>query len=377
MLYVLLFASAVVPALLLVWFFHARDTFPEPPRVLWTTFGLGCLSVVPAVALGMTIEPVLQTRDALSVAAFQAFVIAALCEEGAKLSVLLGYSFRRSEFDEPMDGIVYGAAASLGFAGLENILYVLDGGFAIAVVRGLLSVPGHATYGAVMGYYVGRARFDRENRWRLVALGLLSAVLLHGFYDFPLMLLDTGESAETTATPSSQTGQVSGEMVGGLLVLGMAAVIVGWTWSLRLVKRVRRQQAGRLAALPREPVSVAEAGQAADATSAAAEPASPTLAPPVLPPVPVHDPSVNRVAAWVAVASGGLIGAAGALIVAVAIAAILFGEVQQSDLLYFVVGIALLGGVPAIVGTVLLVLGVRVLNRARPALPRIPPPPAR
>ena len=251
MLYVLLFAAAVLPALLLVWFFHARDTFPEPPRVLWATFGLGCLSVIPAVALGMTIEPVLQTRDALSVAAFQAFVIAALCEEASKLSVLVGYSFRRSEFDEPMDGIVYGAAASLGFAGLENVLYVLDGGFGIAILRGLLSVPGHATYGAVMGYYVGRARFDREKRWRLVGLGLLSAVLLHGFYDFPLMLLDKGQPEDTAASAGAQSGAVSGEMVGGLLLMGLGAVIVGWTWSLRLVRRVRREQHAHAAAVAR------------------------------------------------------------------------------------------------------------------------------
>ena len=261
MLYVLLFAAAVLPALLLVWFFHARDTFPEPPRVLWTTFGLGCLSVVPAVALGMTIEPVLQTRDALSVAAFQAFVIAALCEEAAKLSVLLGYSFRRSEFDEAMDGIVYGAAASLGFAALENTLYVLDGGFAIAIMRGVLSVPGHATYGAVMGYYVGRARFDRGNRWRLVGLGLLSAVLLHGFYDLPLMLLDKGEAANRRrgcGVAGGRAGQRGDD--GGTAAAGAG----GRRGGLDLVVQARAAGAGasstcRLAATPVEmPVPMAD-----------------------------------------------------------------------------------------------------------------------
>jgi hypothetical protein len=344
LLYVLLVAAAVLPALLLVWFFHARDTFPEPPRVLWTTFGLGCLSVVPAVALGLTVEPFLQTRDALSVAAFQAFVIAALCEEASKLSVLLGYSFRRSEFDEAMDGIVYGAAASLGFATLENMLYVLDGGFAIAIMRGVLSVPGHATYGAVMGYYVGRARFDAGNRWRLVGLGLLAAVLLHGFYDLPLMLLDKGEvAAEGAGAASPEAGQVSEEMVGGLLVLGLAAVVVGWTWSLKLVQRVRREQHVRLAATPQPPRGV---------------------------------PPANLLAAWVAVISGGLVATAGGLIVAVAVAVTLAGQVEQRDLFYFTVGISLLGLAPALAGAAVFVFGVRVLNRARPDSP-IPPPPAR
>ena len=80
-----------------------------------------------------------------------------------------------------------------------------------------------------------------------------------------------------------------------------------------------------------------------------------------------HGATVNWVAAWVAVIAGGAMGAAGALIVAVGIGVALLGQVQSDELLYFAVGIALLGGVPAVVGTVLFVLGIRVLNRARPA----------
>ena len=374
MLYVLLVAAAVLPALLLVWFFHARDTFPEPPRVLWTTFGLGCLSVVPAVALGLTIEPVLQTRDALSVAAFQAFVIAALCEEAAKLSVLLGYSFRRSEFDEAMDGVVYGAAASLGFATLENTLYVLDGGFAIAIMRGVLSVPGHATYGAVMGYYVGRARFDAGNRWRLVGLGLLAAVLLHGFYDLPLMLMDKGEAAtEGAGAAPPETGQVSEEMVGGLLVLGIAAVVVGWTWSLKLVQRVRREQRVRLAAPPvAVPVLMADGtpGLAAATWSPTGAVAGNPAPSPFAPRSPRGVPPANLLAAWVAVISGGLVATAGGLLVAIAVAVALAGQVEQGDLFYFAVGISVAGVAPALAGAAVFAFGVRVLNRAGPAAAR-------
>lgn len=123
MTYLLLTVAAVLPAVLLVWYFQARDMFPEPPGVLWLTFAYGCLSVIPAVILGVTLEQTFQATHALSAAAFEAFVIAALCEEACKLAVLLGYSFRHSAFDEPMDGIVYGATASLGFAVLHNIDY--------------------------------------------------------------------------------------------------------------------------------------------------------------------------------------------------------------------------------------------------------------
>jgi hypothetical protein len=361
----------VLPAVLLVWFFHARDTFPEPARVLWTTFGLGCASVVPAVLLGVTVEPVLRTTDALSVAAFEAFVIAAMCEETAKLAVLLGYSFRHSAFDESMDGIVYGATASLGFAALENLLYVLDGGFGLAILRGLLSVPGHATYGAVMGYYVGRARFDPENRWRLVGLGLLAAVLLHGLYDFPLMLI--GDDAVAGSPPAQaaipDAGQVSSDALLLLLVVWVGTVVLGWTWSLRLVRRVHREQGAAAAALclpstplvglDPDPLTELLAGaRSLDALAAATTSGALAAAAPRT--------SVDwwqRTAAWVAVVGGGGVASAGVLFTALAVIFSAAGEVPREDVFYLMVGVLILGVLPALVGVVFFVLGVHRLNR--------------
>ena len=351
MLYPLLLLAAVLPSLLLVWYFHARDTFPEPARVLWATFGLGCLSVVPAVVLGATMEPAWRMRDALSVAAFQAFVVAAFCEEASKLTVLLGYSFRHAAFDEPMDGIVYGAAASLGFATLENTLYVLDGGFLLAFMRGLLSVPGHATYGAVMGYYVGRARFSRDQRVRLVLKGLSAAVLLHGCYDLPLMLLNRPEVGTPTAS-GAQAGAASLDWVGWVLFLSLGAVVGGWTWALALVRRVRNEQRARV--LP--PPAVAATGGPWPAAGPEVE--SDTQPSSV-------GPASGRGAlvAWVAVIGGGLAATAGGLLIAVAIGLALAGQVEAGDWAPLAVGITILGGLPAALGTAAFVMGVRVLNR--------------
>lgn len=353
MLYPPLILAAVLPSLLLVWYFHARDTFPEPATVLWATFGLGCLSVVPAVLLGATVEPVLQSRHPLSTAAFQAFVIAALCEEVAKLSVLLGYSFRHSEFDEPMDGIVYGAAASLGFATLENTLYVIDGGFMLALMRGLLSVPGHATYGAVMGYYVGRARFDRANRVPLVLKGLSAAVLLHGCYDLPLMLLNGPEDAPAIAT-GAQSGVAAADPLGWLLMLSLGTVVGGWTWALTLVRRVRREQDAH------RPVSAATAPAAGPWT-----PELPLAAPDAVPAAAVPAQSGHQfVGAWVAVIGGGIAASLGGLLIAVAIGLALTGQVEPGDGLYFAVGITIVGGLPAVLGAVVFALGIKALNRS-------------
>lgn len=356
MTYLLLFVAAVLPAVLLVWFFHARDTFPEPPRVLWTTFALGCASIVPAVLAGVIVEPALQSAGAVTVAAGQAFIIAALCEESSKLAVLLGYSFRRSEFDEPMDGIVYGATVSLGFAALENVLYVLDGGFALAVLRGVLSVPGHATYGAVMGYYVGRARFDRENRARLIGLGLLAAVMLHGFYNFPLMLLGDGPAAGEAPTPAllpGQAGEVGADLLGVFFLLGVAAVVIGWSWSLALVRRVRREQALAGPVVPEEALS--SPGLANGPITA---PGHHPQAPP--------DASSRRwrlAAGWMAVVGGGAVASAGGLLTAAAILFSVTGEVPPEDHLSLAVGISIIAVVPAVIGVAVFVLGVRALNR--------------
>jgi len=352
MTYLLLTVAAILPALLLVWFFHARDTFPEPPRVLWTTFALGCLSVIPAVLLGVSLEPLLVSRHALTVAAFEAFVIAALCEEACKLAVLLGYSFRQTAFDEEMDGIVYGATAALGFAALENIMYVLDGGFGLALLRGALSVPGHATYGAVMGYYVGCARVDRERRWSLVARGLVAAIALHGLYDFPLMLV----GAEAVAGQPGPPPEAVDPAVEGLLALvWLVTVVGGWAWTLRIVKRVRSRQ-----------VTMARASAEAVATPEPVE-LRPTFAgspaPAPAAPAPVPPGGWRLFAAWCAVIGGGTVATLAFLFSALAAVSAASGDVPRENVLYLAVGVAIIAVVPGLAGVGVFAVGMMHLNR--------------
>ena len=192
MLFALTAVSAVVPSLLLIWFFHARDVFREPPRVLWTTFGLGVLTI-PGVLL--TVWPLMaltgldELREPYVGGLLDAFTSAAIPEELFKFAVLYLYCLRHREFDEPMDGIVYGATASLGFATLENVLYVSEGGLGVALLRAFTAVPMHAFTGAIMGYFVGQAKFRPQQRSKLICASLGFPILLHGLYDFPLMTL--------------------------------------------------------------------------------------------------------------------------------------------------------------------------------------------
>ena len=147
----LLAVSAVVPSALLVWYFHARDAYPEPPRVLWTTFGLGVLTVFPILLIGYPLQhAVALVPNPIASSLLGALFVAAIPEELVKLLVLLGYNMRHRAFDEPMDGIVYGVVASLGFATLENILFVFGGGISVAVSRAFTAVPLHAFVGAII-----------------------------------------------------------------------------------------------------------------------------------------------------------------------------------------------------------------------------------
>lgn len=173
-------ALALAPSLLLLWWAYRRDSIKkESIRLLLLTFSLGLLAVVPALVLGILVDPFRDFFRGYARIVFQAFVVAALVEEGVKFVLLDGLIRRQPEFDEVTDGIVYGMAVSLGFAFLENVLYV-SGPSSVLLLRGITAVPLHAGCGAIVGYYVGRAHFDPRRR---AGVGLLVAVLVHGVYD--------------------------------------------------------------------------------------------------------------------------------------------------------------------------------------------------
>ena len=118
---------------------------------------------------------------------FDAFILSGFVEELAKWVVLVAAIYHWEEFDEPLDGVVYGVAVALGFATLENVLFVARLGLGVAWMRALFAVPAHALFGATMGYYAGRCKFDRGGKlWRDRALCLFMPIVFHGCYDYAL-----------------------------------------------------------------------------------------------------------------------------------------------------------------------------------------------
>lgn len=186
-----LLALALAPGFAISLFIYLKDRYNrEPWRALLFSFLLGMISIVPAIALEMTSGITVEGFVGQSVqrVALEAFGVVALSEEGCKLAMVLLYAFRSRHFDDPFDGIVYAVMVSMGFATLENIGYVMNGGYATAILRMFLSVPAHACFGVLMGYYLGLAKFDAGRRPLHLLRSLAWPVLFHGAFDFFLFL---------------------------------------------------------------------------------------------------------------------------------------------------------------------------------------------
>ncbi len=182
-------ALAVVPALIIVIYFYRKDRAkPEPKRIIIRIFLLGLLSTVPAIFIELGLDELrglLNPCYRLLYPVFKAFIVAGLVEESLKLFIVMKFVFRKKCFNEVMDGIVYTVIAGMGFACLENVLYVLGNGIAVGILRAFTSIPMHASVSVIMGYWIGMAKFseNRRSRRKLIMKGFLLAVLFHGLYD--------------------------------------------------------------------------------------------------------------------------------------------------------------------------------------------------
>lgn len=193
MLFVNLFLS-LLPAILIIIFIYRKDKHEqEPYKYIIICTLLGILSCIPAIMGTIGIESLMNVSNPseslnILIVAFYAFVAVAFSEEFAKFLFLRFYIYRKPEFDEPMDGIVYGVVIGMGFALFENILYVMEGGVGVALLRMFTAVPGHAAFGVIMGYYVGIAKFEKDSSKSMILMvqGVLFATLVHGGYDFCL-----------------------------------------------------------------------------------------------------------------------------------------------------------------------------------------------
>jgi RsiW-degrading membrane proteinase PrsW (M82 family) len=188
--------SGAIPALILMWLVDRLDAKrPEPRSTRRLVVLVGMLSVVPALILELVISGLIagkiEPQLTYQGSSFQAFVVAAGVEEACKIAMVYWVVWRRPEFDERMDGIVYASRGGLGFALIENVLYLLNqhslqGQIVVWVERALLAVPGHAMWTGMIGAMAARRRFDGSGLGLLG--GYLLAVAFHGAYDASVFL---------------------------------------------------------------------------------------------------------------------------------------------------------------------------------------------
>ena len=182
---------AIAPVLAVIIYIYIQDKYEkEPASLLLVSFLLGAIvSILIVIILYLFTGRLLPVTNEFSIwqQFIQAFVVVALAEEFSKYVIVKYFAQTRKAFNEPYDGIIYAVMVSMGFACTENILYVLEGGFTTGILRAFTAVPAHATFGVLMGYYMGKAKFSK-NRIVLNFKGLLLATLFHGAYDFFLFI---------------------------------------------------------------------------------------------------------------------------------------------------------------------------------------------
>lgn len=219
-----LLTAAAIPVVAFLYVIYQKDTIKEPIGLLAKCFIGGCLSILLTLVIIYFLFPEIQFAHPAMNAFYEAFFQAAIPEELAKFIILYWLVWNSKEFDQHYDGIIYAVFVSIGFAFVENVLYVFQYGYGVAVLRGILAVPGHGLCGVCMGYFFSLARFDKDYKHkRYLTYGIVSAIILHGLYDFFLMYMDADG--------------VSDRLMYLLFILFVIVVIVEWHLGIKSIRK--------------------------------------------------------------------------------------------------------------------------------------------
>lgn len=190
--------AAVAPAIVLAIVMIRKDRRPEPIGWLLAATGLGVLAGPAVLILGYLLLLEIP-MDSLSGAFLSSFINAAIPEETLKFLALWLLAKMCKHFDEMFDGIVYAVCIGMGFAGLENILYLFgaEDWVSVGVARALMSVPMHYFFAIIMGTFFSLGWFDKKNRRVYMTAALLLPIIVHGIYDTLCFSIGLDESIST------------------------------------------------------------------------------------------------------------------------------------------------------------------------------------
>ena len=167
---IILLILAILPVVLLGMYIYNKDKDKEPKKTLFKVFVGGILAAVLTVIISILFEYFIPyfSGDSSKYDGFKLFLysffLIGIVEEFCKWILLYIFSYHDREYDELYDMIVYSVFIGLGFASIENILYVYDGGIRVALIRFFLAIPAHVSMGIFMGYYLSFAKLADVNK---------------------------------------------------------------------------------------------------------------------------------------------------------------------------------------------------------------------
>ena len=210
----------ILPSILIILFFVYSDKFKEPKGEILKVFFYGILITIPAYFLNTYLDAFWYNNFRASEGLISSFLTAAPVEEGLKLSILYFFVYKMKDFNEPIDGIVYGVTASLGFATLENFYYVYlladyfeTSSMSLAILRSFSAVPAHAVFGVFMGYFFMKYVFIKKGDNLLFAF--IVPFVLHGCYNL---------------------------FASSNFIVSLGLVLISWIIALRMFSRLKKTQ---------------------------------------------------------------------------------------------------------------------------------------
>ena len=199
LLFPILILLAVLPVGLICWIISNKAHNSEPFGMLVLLFILGCLSCVPAAIAEVFFSAIVnidenQLTNPISIFIYVFFGVAFI-EEVVKWIGTYLVGFNNKAFDKAYDMIIYAVFTSLGFAFIEDILYIFtqEAALATAIMRAVISIPGHACFAIIMGYFLGLVRYyanikDRGKEVLYTLFSILIPSIVHAIFDGLLML---------------------------------------------------------------------------------------------------------------------------------------------------------------------------------------------
>ncbi len=181
-----LLSLALAPGIAIGIYVYLKDKHErEPIGLLLMSFLYGALSTVVTLLVSWPLTAnVTIDESSFSDQFLNAFFLVALVEESSKFLFVRFVLYPNKNFNEPFDGIVYALMVSMGFATLENVLYTFQYGVTTGILRMFTAVPAHATFGVLMGYFLGKAKFTHQRGFYYGFIALFVATLFHGSYDY-------------------------------------------------------------------------------------------------------------------------------------------------------------------------------------------------